>query len=155
MIVCYYYGKRDGMNDVLENTKTTKFVENNAVVIVLFVILIVVTPYVASIIGSTWKKADESSTYSVIENVKLLYVTEAVSGAYLPFKVEYNRKGYDAYSNGEKYIPLNLAKVELKGQKPKSGSVTIKDDGTVLVKNLRFGLYKCNSDRNEIVNCGF
>ena len=142
------------MNDVLENTKTTKFVENNAVIIVLFVVLIVLTPYVTSIIGTSWKKADESSTQGVIENVKLLYVTEAVSGAYLPFKVEYNRRGYDTYSNGVKYTPLNLAKAKLKGQRPKGGSVTIEEDGTIKVKNLKFGLLKCNSDKNENITCG-
>lgn len=137
-----------------DGVRETKFVENNAVVIVLFVILIVVTPYVTSIIGNTWKKSDESSTYGVVENVKLLYVTEAVSGAYLPFKVEYDRKGYTMYTDGAKYIPLGLEKVELKGQKPKSGSVTIKEDGTVKVKNLRFGLLKCNSGKNEKIKCG-
>jgi len=142
------------MNDVLESTKTTKFVENNAVVIVLMVVFIVLTPYVISIIGNTWKKADESSSYAIIEHVKLLYVTEAPIGAYLPFKVEYNRKGYIMYSDGSKYTPLSLEKVKLKGQKPKSGSVTIKEDGTVKVKNLRFGLYRCNSDKNEIIKCG-
>lgn len=140
--------KSDGVNE-------TKFVENNAIVIVLFVFFIVLTPYVISIIGNSWKKADEISTKNTIEMVKLLYISEiATSEIIPPFKVEYNRKGYDTYSNGVKYTPLNLNKVKSKGQRPKGGSVTIKGDGTVKVKNLRFGILKCNSDKDENIKCG-
>lgn len=138
-----------------DNVKQVKFVENNAVIIVLFVILIIVTPYITSIIGSTWKKADESSTKGVIESVKLLYTSSSVTTEVsLPFEVKYNRNGYETYSNGTKFFPSKIMKVDTEGQKPKSGTVTIKLDGTVSVKDLRFGLLKCNSDKNEKVTCG-
>ncbi len=136
-----------------DNVKQTKFVENNAIIIVLFIILIILTPYVTSVIGTSWKKADESSTKGTIETVKLLYLSETVGGAYLPFKVEYNKSGYTMYSNNQKYTPLKMVKVDSEGQQPKSGSVTIEEDGTVSVKDLRYGLLKCNSDKNEKITC--
>lgn len=142
------------VNKNSDGVSETKSVENKAIVILLLIFLIILTPYVTSIIGTSWKKADEMSAKNTIENVKLIYLSEVVSGAYTPFKIEYNRKGYTMYTAGIKYTSLGLEKVETKGQQPKGGSVTIKGDGTVKVKNLRFGILKCNSDKDENIKCG-
>ena len=48
---------------------------------------------------------------------------------------------------------MKKTKLDDEGKLPKGGSITIKTNGDIVVKNLKFGLYKCNSEVDDKVIC--
>ena len=121
--------------------KEIKMVENGLVLILLFIVIAILTDSLIKIIDRTMKISAEIYTIN-----SLTYELP------LPFKIVYKNKEYELYSNGKKISKTKNVKNE-KEKLPKSGSITFKSNGDIIVKDLEFGLYKCNLENNKQVIC--
>lgn len=133
-----------------------KLVENMMVILVMFTIIIILAKPLGELVAQNLKTSAETSTRGTIEMVKELYTTINITDEVnLPFKVVYKNDGYTIYSNNEVYTPTMTLNLQDKDKLPTEGSVTVEKDGTIVVKNLKFGLYKCNQNSegadNELV----
>ncbi len=137
-----------------DNFKEIKMVENGLVIILLFVIIIILLPSVTAVISKSMQMSAKTNTKGTVEIVKELYINiNLTDDVILPFKVIYNKKGYEIYSGGEKYTPVKTIKIKNEGKLPTSGSVEIDSEGYTTVKNLKFGLYKCNQIKDGDIVC--
>ena len=109
-----------------DNFKEIKMVENGLVIILLFVIIIILLPSVTAVISKSMQMSAKTNTKGTVEIVKELYINiNLTDDVILPFKVIYNKKGYEIYSGGEKYTPVKTIKIKNEGKLPTSGSVEI------------------------------
>lgn len=132
----------------MDNTKIIKIVENELVIIVLFIIIILLYSPVKKIIDKTKLQSAEENTRAAFNMTKDFYTTlNLVDVVDLPFKVvfdENHSRGYIIYSNGIEYVPTGAVQLKVDGKLPSSGSVEIKRDGEVETLNLVFGKFICN-----------
>ena len=135
-----------------DNFREIKITENSAVILVLFVIIIIIFPSLMKMFDNVFKMSAKTNTKNVIEITKYIYTDiNLIDDVPLPFKIVYKKNGYILYANGQKYIPVKKTKLDEEGKLPKGGSITIKTDGEVVIKNLKFGLYKCNSENDKVI----
>lgn len=133
--------------------KEIKMVENGLVLILLFIVIAILTDSLIKIIDRTMKISAETYTINNIEIAKEIYTINSLTYELpLPFKIVYKNKGYELYSNGKK-ISKTKNVINEKEKLPKSGSITFKSNGDIIVKDLEFGLYKCNLENNKQVIC--
>lgn len=137
-----------------DNCREIKMTENISVIVVLLVIIILIFPSLMKMFDNVFKMSAKANTKNVIEITKYIYTDiNLIDDVPLPFKVVYKKNGYELYSNGQKYTPMKKTKLDDEGKLPKGGSITIKTNGDIVVKNLKFGLYKCNSEVDDKVIC--
>ncbi|MBR2707843.1 MAG: hypothetical protein IKE90_00220 [Bacilli bacterium] len=126
-------------------TNEIKMIENGLVITLLLIIIIILVPSFTKMIDKSMQLAAQTNTTNNIKMVKEMYImsnlTDVVS---LPFKVVYNNDGYKIYSNGKEYTKKGNIIVEKTRNLPSGGSIEIETNGNVIVKNLKFGKYKCN-----------
>ncbi len=137
-----------------DNVKELKIVENIMIVVLLFVIIIILLPSVSVVMNKSLRSSAEISTKETAEAVKELYINiNLIDSVNVPFKVIYDNEGYTIYSNGIKYTPRQSIKIESEGKMPTSGSVEIDKEGFTTVKDLKFGIYKCNQIKDGDITC--
>ncbi|MBR3362664.1 MAG: hypothetical protein IKG40_01920 [Bacilli bacterium] len=131
-----------------------KAFETMVFIVLIMIIGILVFPFFEKIIYSTQDSAVKTNVNTTIDNIKNVYLKENQkldSIVYLPFKVEYNKDGYKTYCDGKE---VNLeTKIETKGNKPISGSITWGADNNVIVTNLKFKTHTCNKTSGSDVKC--
>ena len=139
------------MNDYV---KEIKMVENGLVIILLFIIIVILLPSVTTMASKSMQSAAKTNTIANIEFVKELYTTINLTDTVnLPFKVVYTDDGYKIYSNKTRYKKTVNVKLDSKNKLPTEGSIEIKEDGYTVVKNLKFGGYKCNQEKYMEIIC--
>ena len=131
-----------------------KMIENGLVITLLLIIIIILVPSFTKMIDKSMQLAAQTNTTNNIKMVKEMYImsnlTDVVS---LPFKVVYNNDGYKIYSNGKGYTKKGNIIVEKTRNLPSGGSIEIETNGNIIVKNLKFGKYKCNQINTEKPVC--
>lgn len=133
---------------------TSRVMEYSAIVIFLMIILIILVPSVSKIVYNMSKDASVSNTKGTIDMVKSFYVDMNLTNEVgLPFKVVFDKNGYTFYENGKKVNYKRQLNIKNQGKLPKAGSVTINVDGTVSVKDLTFGNFKCNQTNDQNLVC--
>lgn len=137
------------------NVREMKIFENLLVIIALFVIIMILLPIINNIIDMSLASSAESGTTGTMENVKDLYSTINLTGGevHLPFRVNFHKKGYTVYSDGVEYGTQKEIEITVQTQLPEDGYVQVNVDGTVSVKDLKFGEYICNSDKRNNPVC--
>ena len=135
-------------------TNEIKMIENGLVITLLLIIIIILVPSFTKMIDKSMQLAAQTNTTNNIKMVKEMYImsnlTDVVS---LPFKVVYNNDGYKIYSNGKEYTKKGNIIVEKTRNLPSGGSIEIETNGNIIVKNLKFGKYKCNQINTEKPVC--
>lgn len=123
-------------------------------IILIMIIGIFTFPIFEKIIYKTQDSAVTTNVNTTIDNIKNFYLEENQkmdSIVYLPFKVEYTKDNYKIYCNGNE---VNLpTKINTKGDKPISGSITWTEDNNIIVTNLKFKNYTCNKSTQGQVKC--
>ena len=133
---------------------TSRVMEYSAIVIFLMIILIILVPAVSKIVYNMAKDAATTSTKGTIDTVKSFYVDmNLLNEVGLPFKVVFDKDGYTFYEMDKKVNYERQLNIKNQGKLPKAGSVTINVDGTVSVKDLTFGNFKCNQTNDQNLVC--
>lgn len=104
-------------------------------------------PSLFKIFDYSAKSTSESNTESIIKFTRDMYATLNMNeGVVLPFKLEFDGKGYKIYSGGVEYTPTSSSMVDASRELPKSGYIEIREDGSIDAQNLRYALggYVCS-----------
>lgn len=142
------------MKEELEQNKTIKVVEYSMVIIVLLIVLIIVLPSLSTIIYNMSKDSAVTSTKNTIDAIKSIYTNMNLKNEVgLPFKAVFDKEGYTFYEMDEKVNYDTTINIKIDGDLPKSGSITINEDGTVTAKDLIFGSIKCNQIKEQELIC--
>ena len=128
------------MKEENERNSTIRVIEYSAIVVFFLIVLIILVPSV--------------STKGTIDTVKSFYVDiNLLNEVGLPFKVVFDKDGYTFYEMNKKVNYERQLNIKNQGKLPKAGSVTINVDGTVSVKDLTFGNFKCNQTNDQNLVC--
>lgn len=142
------------MKEENERNSTIRIVEYSAIVVFFLIVLIILVPSVSKIVYNMAKDSATTSTKGTIDTVKSFYVDmNLLNEVGLPFKVVFDKNGYTFYENGKKVNYERQLNIKNQGKLPKTGSVTINVDGTVSVKDLTFGNFKCNQTNDQNLVC--
>ena len=129
-----------------KNEKGFTLIELLAVIVILAVIALIATPIVMNVINKSRQKAAEDSAYGVFEAVRA-YHTERM----LDTSTDVSDTLTVTFTNGTP----SEANLKIGGTKPKSGTVTINDDGSISIPNdkpLIINGYRCTgSDATKVV----
>ena len=137
-----------------ENIKDTKFVENGMVIILLFIVIIILLPLLTTLISKAFNTSAKTNTEELIEFTKNVYTTiNLTEEINLPFKIVFDNGKYTVYTKNTEYKLNEKTKKMNKAKLPSSGSILIKEDGEVVIENVKFGLYKCNQTKQNKVVC--
>lgn len=137
-----------------DNIIEIKMVENGLVIILLFSMVIIFLPAVINFIGKSLILSARSNTEGTTQLVEELYINiNLTDDVFLPFEVVFNKEGYEIYTGKKKYTPIKKLKIKTKAKLPRSGSILIDSNGSRIIKNLKFGLVKCNQKANEKLVC--
>ena len=142
------------MKEANERYSTRKVVEYSAVVIIILVLLAILVPSLQKIVYNMSQNSSITSTKGTIEIVKTFYTDMNLTNEVgLPFRVVFNKNGYTFYEAGIKVNYKRRLNVKNTGKLPKAGYVEITIDGTVTVKDLTFGNFKCNQTNEKNLIC--
>lgn len=142
------------MKEENERYSTKRVVEYGAVIIILLIVLAILVPSLQKIVYNIGKQSSITSTKGTIDIVKTFYTDMNLKNEVaLPFKVVFNKDGYTFYEVGQKVNYKRQLNVKNSGKLPKAGYVEITVDGTVTVKNLTFGNFKCNQTNEKNLVC--
>lgn len=142
----------------MKSTKGFTLLELLAVIVVLAIIALIVTPFVTEAIQNARDGADKNATYGIINAAELYYATQlatdsAESGAGT-FKAttftftNSNSNSVEPAANGES------ANFEFKGKAPQAGTLSIDGDGVITLTGVKFsdsGKTYAYSVGNEVV----
>lgn len=140
------------MKDNFKNSeKGFTLIELLAVIVILAIVALIATPIILNVINDSRRKAAIDSAYSVIDAAKLAYTQN---------QTDANAVSASPTLTWPNTITIGSRKVAVSGDKPTGGSLTIhvKDEsgftaGTVVLTNLTFGPYKCNTYDNHTKVC--
>ena len=122
-------------------------VELLAVIVILAIIALITVPIVTNVLSSSKKETKEVSVRNYVRAVEqslLLYEIEETSlsdGTYI------------VTTNGNICITSDcssILSIELEGEKPSSGNITIKDNKVISISNLKYNNFYGNLKDNEI-----
>ncbi len=144
------------MKEVNEDSKRIQMIEYGLVILMLFIILIILTPSFTKIVSTTMYNSAKLNTEGTISTVKDMYASINLrDDVALPFTVEYKHGKYTLYEDGREYTIPNTVKIKIEGKQASSGKVVINTDGEIEVKDLKFGLYACNQKAGKTLDCKF
>lgn len=142
------------MKEENERYSTKRVVEYGAVITILLIVLAILVPSLQKIVYNIGKQSSITSTKGTIDIVKAFYTDMNLKNEVaLPFKVVFDKDGYTFYEVGQKVNYKRQLNVKNSGKLPKDGYIEITIDGTVTVKNLTFGNFKCNQTNEKNLVC--
>ena len=142
------------MKEENARNSTIRVIEYSAILVFFLIILIILVPSVSKIVYNMSKDSATTSTKGTIDTVKSFYVDmNLLNEVGLPFKVVFDKDGYTFYEMNKKVNYERHLNIKNIGKLPTAGSVQINVDGTVTVKNLTFGNFKCNQTNDENLVC--
>ena len=132
-------------------------IELLAVIVILAVIALIAVPQVIKILNKARLSAAEDTTYGITKAAEsyiadfMLKNNGDIPSETLEFSC--NNEGCTLTTTLTGYDLTNLDKIEFKGTKPDSGTVTISDSGkTIIATNLKINGFACNYN-NEVAKC--
>lgn len=143
------------------NSKGFTLIELLAVIVILAIIALITTPIILNVIEDARVNAAEDKAWGTIDAVRLSFTKAQTdtSAVGIPYTVNFpkgNSKGtettdYGTNADGSGYGQgyINDQPVQASGEMPESGFVTIRDDGTIVAHQLKFGNYYCSTMNSE------
>ena len=127
-------------------------IELLAVIVILAVIALIATPFVTGAIDKAKKGAAQDSGYGIAKAAETFYALNGVDNEYvLPVTFTYTDK-VETSKDSTTGTPLTTAKLDLKGTKPTSGSVTISATGDVTFTDLVINGYTVSITTDGVVS---
>ena len=138
------------------NSKGFTLIELLAVIVILAIIALITTPVILNVIEDARKNAAVDKAWGTIDAVRVSFAQAQVdsSAVGIPYTVNFPKganKGstgdYGTNSDGSGYGLgyINDRPVQASGEMPQGGYVTIRDDGSIVAYQLKFGNYICTT----------
>ena len=127
-----------------EKNKGFTLIELLAVIVILAIIALIATPIVMNLISKARKSAAEDSAYGMVKAAESYYAGTLLetSGNGISSDLKFSCTKDGCKIDEDKELTFN-------GTKPSSGTITIKPDGKVQIKDLVINNYKCNYKENS------
>lgn len=125
-----------------KSTKGFTLIELLAVIVILAIIALIATPIVLNLINTARKGAAARSAEGIRDAAKKSYFAALTEDP-------------NAWSDDVEvsYPSTNIDKIEIDGQAPTEGNVTIKSTGEVTGTDLKFGAYYCSFGNTGSAKC--
>ena len=114
----------------MKNKKGFTLIELLAVIVILAVIMVIAVPKVLNIIENSEKKSYENSVNLMVEAARLKYQTGNIKGENIQLPLSY------IYEDNKQTNIEEVGELVFKGDKPFSGTITITEEGKIVVENL-------------------
>ena len=124
------------------NKKGFTLIELLGTIVVIAIIAIITVPTILGVIERARKASYKDSVYGIIESARI-YLANNIGN--------YNENNEIEFICNGKTCSNNKDSLSFKGNVPKSGSIYIKGDGTILVESLYNGRYYANNETGEVV----
>lgn len=133
---------------------TVRVIEYSLILVFFLIVITILVPSISTIVYNMAKDSALTSTKGTIDTVKSFYVDmNLLNEVGIPFRVVFDKDGYTFYEMGQKVNYERHLNIKNTGKLPTAGSVQINLDGTVTVKDLTFGNFKCNQTNDENLIC--
>ena len=139
----------------MKKSKGFTLIELLAVIVILAVIALIAVPQVIKILNKSRLSAAEDSAYGIVKSAEsyvanfMLNNDGSMPSKNLEFECSNSGCVLKTTDLGN-YVLTNLNELSFKGVKPKSGTVTIEDNGqTIKVSNLEINGFTCNYPNSE------
>ena len=113
----------------MKNKKGFTLIELLAVIVILAIIMVIAVPQILNIIEETEKQAYKESVELMANAARIQYDAKQIHGSLPTSTITYT------YTNGEQTSPSNIT-LDFKGDKPKSGTITIDENKKIVVTDL-------------------
>ena len=123
------------------NKKGFTLIELLAVIVILAIIALITAPIILGVIEGARKDAAKDKAWGTISAVKLAYTQNQTKDS--SYKV-----GTPVTFNNKKAL-VGTTEVKASGELPESGTVTIRDDGSIIAQGLKFKDYTCSTIKSE------
>ncbi len=114
----------------MKNKKGFTLIELLAVIVILAVIMVIAVPKIINIIENSEKKSYENSVNLMVEAARLKYQTGNIKGENIQLPLSY------IYEDNKQTNIEEVGELVFKGDKPFSGTITITEEGKIVVENL-------------------
>src|SRR5574344_894751 len=130
------------------NKKGFTLLELLAVIVVLAIIALIVTPFVTKAINQAKEGSSKNSAQGILEAADIYYGTKILNK-----DEDFNGVTFTFLNGNVTKSDNNLPDFTFKGEKPISGTVTMDINGVATINNLKFGDYYCSGSTKEKVIC--
>ena len=128
----------------MKNKKGFTLIELLAVIVILAIIAVITAPTILGVIEGARKDAAKDKAWGTINAVELAYTQNQTKDS--SYKV-----GTPVTFNNKKAL-VGTTEVKASGELPESGTVTIRDDASIIAQNLKFKGYTCSTVESETNN---
>ena len=123
------------------NKKGFTLIELLAVIVILAIIALITAPIILGVIENARKDSAKDKAWGTINAVELAYAQDQIKDS------SYKIGTPVTFTNKEALVGTTLVKAS--GELPESGTVTIRDDGSIIAQNLKFEGYTCSTVKSE------
>ena len=126
------------------NKKGFTLIELLAVIVILAIIAVITAPTILGVIEGARKDAAKDKAWGTISAVKLAYTQNQTKDS------SYKVGTPVTFTNKKALVGNTLVKAS--GELPESGTVTIRNDGSIIAQGLKFKDYTCSTVKSETDN---
>ena len=123
------------------NKKGFTLIELLAVIVILAIIALITAPIILGVIENARKDSAKDKAWGTINAVELAYAQDQVKDS--TYKI-----GTPVTFNNKK-ASVGSIQVKASGELPESGTITIREDGSIIANNLKFQGYTCSTIKSE------
>jgi len=123
------------------NKKGFTLIELLAVIVILAIIALITAPIILGVIENARKDAAKDKAWGTIKAVELAYTQDQVKDS--TYKI-----GTPVTFNNKK-ASVGSVQVKASGELPESGTITIREDGSIIAQGLKFKEYICSTIKSE------
>ena len=123
------------------NKKGFTLIELLAVIVILAIIALITAPIILGVIENARKDSAKDKAWGTINAVELAYTQDQVKDS--TYKI-----GTPITFNNKK-ASVGSIQVKASGELPESGTVTIREDGSIIAQGLKFKDYTCSTIKSE------
>ena len=126
------------------NKKGFTLIELLAVIVILAIIAVITAPTILGVIEGARKDAAKDKAWGTIHAVDLAYAQDQIQ--------ERKYKLGTPVTFNNKKASVGTTSVKASGELPESGTVIIREDGSIIAQNLKFKDYTCSTVKSETDN---
>ena len=121
----------------MNNKKGFTLIELLAVIVILAIIALISTPIILGVIDDARLNSARDAAYGLADAVRLQYVEQMYS---------------DAGNTAVSYSG-DITSIKVSGTQPDTGTWSIDNEGSVILTNIVFGEYTCNTGTDAVITC--